>query len=362
MLLTILATIVVLGVLILVHELGHFVAAKAVDIEVPRFSIGIGPKAFGFRRGETEYVVSWLPLGGYVKMAGMADEEATAKLEGGMQPERVPSSRDFEAKPLWARTMVILAGVTMNWLFAIVAFSVLALQQGVVEPRVQEILEGSPAETIGLREGDLFLTVAGMKVRSPAQVTMAVEGHANEEIPLAVERNGEVLFLRAIPEPVTNFSELANDSVTIGRLGVMLGGEESLRAVALPAAIKHGWDETVYWTVSVVSFLRRLFLGESSVKELGGPIMIGQISGEAARAGFWSLLSFMAVISINLAVLNLLPIPVLDGGHMVFLAIEGLRGRALSVEQRIRWTTVGMVVVVGLMVYAIGNDLFRIFR
>ncbi|MDX1390341.1 MAG: site-2 protease family protein, partial [Acidobacteriota bacterium] len=159
MLLTIAVTILVLGVLIFVHELGHFLAAKSVDIEVPRFSIGLGPKMFGFRRGETEYVISWIPLGGYVKMAGMADEEVTSKLEGpdsGPTGEGAPlGPRDFDAKPLWARTLVITAGVIMNWVFAIIAFAAIAMGEGVVEPRITLVDEGSPAEEAGLMEGDL---------------------------------------------------------------------------------------------------------------------------------------------------------------------------------------------------------------
>ncbi len=353
--------VVVLGVLIFVHELGHFLAAKSVDIEVPRFSIGLGPKLFGFRRGETEYVISWLPLGGYVKMAGMADEAVSAPLEGGMTTDRTPSSRDFEAKPLWARTFVILAGVTMNWLFAVVAFTALTLQQGVVEPRVAEVVSESPAEESGLLAGDLMVAIDGRRVRDPTQVTMAIEQRPGEEITVTVEREGVRLELRATPEPVKRYSELAKDTVTIGRIGVMLGGPGSRREVGVVRAAGEGLSQTGYWTVTVTRFVKDLVTGRASLREVGGPVMIGQLSGRAARAGIWSLLFFTAIISVNLAVLNLLPIPVLDGGHLVFLAVEAVRGRALSMEQRIRWTTAGMVLVVGLMVWAIGNDLLRLF-
>ena len=160
MILTIAVTMLVLGVLIFVHELGHFMAAKSVDIEVSRFSIGLGPKMFGVQRGETEYVFSWMPLGGYVKMAGMADEEVTAKLEGGVEP--LPSSnsdRDFDAKPIWARVWVLSAGVMMNWLFAAIAFIAIAIGQGVNEPRITSVAEGSPAERAGLRADDLIRRV-----------------------------------------------------------------------------------------------------------------------------------------------------------------------------------------------------------
>jgi regulator of sigma E protease len=357
---TIGVTILVLGVLIFVHELGHFMAAKAVGIEVPRFSIGLGPKMFGFRRGETEYVLSWLPLGGYVKMAGMADEEVTSKLEGGLE-KRAPSSRDFEAKPVWARTLVILAGVIMNWLFAIGAFTALAVETGVLEPLVGEVTEGSPAEAAGLQPGDLIRAIDGTAVGEPTHVTLLIQRKPGEPVDILVERDGEMVRLRATPEPVEQYSEIARESLTVGRIGITVGAD-STRAVGPVEALGQGWGQTVYWTGTVIRFLKDLVTGRSSVRELGGPIMIGQISGEAARGGIWPLLAFMAVISINLAVLNLLPIPVLDGGHLVFLLIEGVRGRALSLDQRLRWTTAGMVVVVGLMIWAIGNDLMRLFR
>ncbi len=360
MVFTIAVTILVLGVLIFVHELGHFLAAKSVDIAVPRFSIGLGPKMVGFRRGETEYVISWLPLGGYVKMAGMADEQVTSKLEGGAEADTGPPSRDFEAKPLWARTLVITAGVLMNWLFAILAFTAMALGEGVVEPRVSAVNEGSAAEAAGLQVGDLIVAVDGTIVRQPTHVSILIERKPGEEVTLDVERDGRSLVLRAVPDSVELFSEVAREVVTLGRIGIGIGGEESLRQVGLAGALVEGWNQNVYWTGTVVRFLRDLVTGRSSAREVGGPIMIGQISGRAARLGIWALLGFMAIISINLAVLNLLPIPVLDGGHLLFLGIEAVRGRALSVEQRIRFTTVGMVVVVGLMLWAVGNDLLRL--
>ena len=360
MVLTIAVTVLVLGVLIFVHELGHFAAAKSVDIDVPRFSIGLGPKMFGFRRGETEYVVSWIPLGGYVKMAGMADDEVTSKLEGGSQGPAgaSPGPRDFDGKPLWARTFVICAGVFMNWLFALVAFSAIAMGEGVVIPRVADVLVDTPAEAAGFEVGDLILRVDGARVREPIQATILIERKPGEEVRFEVERGGQVVELRATPASVDLFNEIAQESRPVGRIGIQIG--EAARP-GVGQAVIHGWGGTVYWSRAVVQFLGDLLTGRSSAREVGGPIMIGQISGQAARAGFWRLLSFMAIISINLAVFNLLPIPVLDGGHLAFLGVEAIRGKALSVEQRLRFTTVGMVLVVGLMLWAVGNDLLRVF-
>ena len=366
MIVTILVTLIVLGVLIFVHELGHFAAAKSVGIDVPRFSIGLGPKMVGFRRGETEYVLSWIPLGGYVKMAGMADEEVTSTLEGGgggasehtARSEARPGPGDFDGKPLWARFFAISAGVIMNWMFAVVAFAAIAMGRGVFEPRIAEVAPGSPAAEAGLRSDDLVLRVDGGAVHDPAQVTMRIERRAGEPVDIVVERGGEQLTFVATPDAVEQYSDLTGESRTVGRIGISVGADGG-RADPI-AALGRGWSNAAYWGGAVLQFLGDLVTGRSSAREVGGPILIGEISGRAARAGFWELLSFMAIISINLAIFNLLPIPVLDGGHLLFLGIEAVRGRALSVQARMRFTTVGMVFVLALMVWAVGNDVLRV--
>ncbi len=364
MIVTILVTILVLGVLIFVHELGHFAAAKSVGIDVPRFSIGLGPKMVGFRQGGTEYVLSWIPLGGYVRMAGMADEEVTSTLEGGAGPDETarraaaPGPGDFDGKPLWARTLAISAGVIMNWMFAVVAFAAIAMGRGVLEPRIADVAPGSPAAEAGLRSGDLIRSVDGGAVHDPAQVTMRIERRAGEPVDIVVEREGERITFVATPEMVEQYSDLIGASRTVGRVGITIGAE---RGRAGPVeALERGWSNTAYWGGAVLQFLGDLVTGRSSAREVGGPILIGEISGRAARAGFWELLSFMAIISVNLAIFNLLPIPVLDGGHLLFLGIEAVRGRALSVQARVRFTTVGMVFVLLLMLWAVGNDVLRV--
>lgn len=289
----------------------------------------------------------------------MADEEVTSSLEGGADEDfEASSSRDFEAKPLWARIYVISAGVLMNWLFAVLAFGAIAVGEGVPEPRITDVSEGSPAEEAGLMVGDLITRVDGSAVREPGQVTLLIERRVDEPVSIVVERGGEEVRVVATPAPVEEFSELMGESRTVGRVGIAIGSE--IVHLGPVAALGRGWNNTVYWTGAVFQFLGDLITGRSSAREVGGPILIGQISGQAARAGFWALLGFMAIISINLAVFNLLPIPVLDGGHLLFLGIEAVRGKALSLEQRLRFTTVGMVFVVGLMLWAVGNDLLRV--
>jgi regulator of sigma E protease len=460
MLTTILATLVVLGVLILVHELGHFWAAKAVDIEVPRFSIGFGPKVVGFRRGETEFVISALPLGGYVKMAGMEEME---HIEGG--PEAQPGAdadsaaprergvrraRDFESKPLWARAFVISAGVIMNLLFAVVVFAAVAMAYGVPavpEPTIGGIVEerlppgtealadvdygarvtrvgnydvadfndlrlaflrsragsldihfeqrapvtielpavdtlraslvaafepvlavppvighvepGGPGEQGGLRSGDRVVRAGERDIETWQQLVAAIEQSPGRPIALVVQRNGASVPLELVPEARVLETGREYGRIQVGVAPGVAGLPREHRGVV--AAAGHGVRETWQMMTLIVDFLGGMFTGRQSPRDVGGPLLIGELSGQFARAGLEAFLSFMAIFSVNLAILNLLPIPVLDGGHLVFLAIEGVRGRPLSIDQRMRFTQVGLVVIIGIMVWALGNDLLRFF-
>ena len=449
---TIIATIIVLGVLIFVHELGHFATAKWADIEVPRFSIGLGPKMIGFTRGETEYVIAWLPLGGYVRMAGMDDMEA---LEGGEHDatEAKSSGRDFESKSLPARALVISAGVIMNFLFAWLLFAIIGLGWGVRQapeavvgdvteqfltpetlalaeiPRgarltsvngtevgdwsqVQQALNGavdadslrlafddgatlavplpetdslrgrvlsamepavdrapavgsvsddSPAERAGLQAGDRFVRVAGDTITDWQELVAAVVARPGESVPAVVERDGERLELTLTPKRL----DVADGAMVIGWLGVtptmrVIDGYPREHMGPMRAVV-HGGEETYRITTMILGYLGGLFTGAESPRDVGGPILIYQISEQVVQIGFDAFLNFMALFSVNLAILNLLPIPILDGGQLMFLAVEGIRGRALSIEQRIRLSQVGLVLVVAIMVWALANDVLRLF-
>lgn len=443
--LTLLAFLVVIGVLVFVHELGHLLAAKAVDIEVPRFSIGFGPRLTGFRWGETEYVISLLPLGGYVRMAGQEDVSA---LEGGEEEiEHVPSPRDFDAKPLWARALVISAGVVMNFLFAILVLGFVAFfygeplnpttqvvvsgevapeaaalaeiptgaelsrvgnvpvgswnevvealegapagpvtltfadappvdlqlpandsaraellnpMQPFVAPVVGEISPGSPAAQAGLQRGDRILVADGIPVPTWSAFVELVRARPNQSLELLVERGGEEVTLRSV---VGSERELDAEMqrVEIGRLGVAPEQQLVFRKMGLLPAARYGLETTWSTSALIVTLVGDLLTGEASPRTLGGPLAIGQLSGQAARYGAEMFLQWMALLSVNLAVLNLLPIPVLDGGQLLFIGVEAVRGRPLSIEQRLRLSHLGLILVVGIMVWAITNDFLRFF-
>ncbi|MDQ3388233.1 MAG: RIP metalloprotease RseP, partial [Gemmatimonadota bacterium] len=330
-------------------------AAKAVDIAAPRFSIGMGPRVWGFRWGETEYVISALPLGGYVRMAGMADDETTV-VEGG-EEEEVDPARTFDAKPLWARALVISAGVIMNFLFAVVVFVGLGAAYGkaVAAPVLGEILPDRPAAAAGLRSGDHIREAGGHPVGSWDEFVEIVEASPDRPLALVVERGGVRLPTAVTPESAPG----AGEGERVGKIGAGVGMQVEHIPLSPTESVAYGFQRTWDFGAMIVVLVGKLIIGEESLRNLGGPLTIGQVSGEAARLGVETFLSFMAIISVNLAILNLLPIPILDGGHLLFLGIEGVRGKALSVESRVRMSQVGMVMVVALMLWAITNDVLR---
>lgn len=441
--LTILATLVALSVLILIHEFGHFFAAKSVGIAAPRFSLGLGPRVAGFKWGETDFVISAIPLGGYVKMAGMEDDEAMESLEGGVQPEPVDPSRTFDAKPIWARVWVISAGVVMNLLFALLVNIGLAAFQGepyisetrlapvttlggsatqaaqvpvgarvtavagqpvsdyseiiralraapagpvslaleerpavslqlppagaqrdtllsalapFAEPVLGEVSPDNPAAKAGLRPGDRIVSIGGQAMTTWPQVVERVRASPGKPLALVVERNGERRNVTLTPR-----SEREQDAV-VGKIGAAGLPQTAFRKLGFGQALSVGTQETVRMVTLLLTTLRDLFTGALSPRNLGGLLAIGEASGESAQQGLGSYFLFLAFLSVNLAVLNLLPIPILDGGHLMFLAVEAIRGRPLSLEARIRLSHVGLIIVVGLMLWANGNDVVRLIE
>ncbi|UCC73090.1 MAG: RIP metalloprotease RseP [Gemmatimonadota bacterium] len=356
---SILAFVIVLGVLIVVHEFGHFITAKLAGIAVPRFSIGLGPRVWGFRSGETEYVISALPLGGYVKMAGMGEDEALETLEGGKSDLEVPPERRFESKAVATRAAVISAGVVMNFVFAIIAYSGLAYDRSWI-PLIGGVREDSPAQEAGVQAGDLITAVDDQEIDMWLEFAGYVSQRPGETVTLRVLRDGQEVELQSrIERAVTVVDSVSGDSIVHGQIGVYRDTINVRRALGLGGSLAAGTRQTFGITGLILEFLGQLITGQASARDVGGPILIGQLSGQAARAGAAALLNFMAFLSVNLAVLNLLPIPILDGGHLVFLAVEAVRGRALSLQTRARLSQVGFILILAIMVWAITSDVLR---
>jgi regulator of sigma E protease len=426
---TILAFAFVLGVLIFVHELGHFVMARRVGVRVLKFSLGFGPRLAGFKRGDTEYVLSAIPLGGYVKMAGENPDDP-----------RTGRDDEFLSKTKWQRFQILIMGPLMNLILAVVVTAFVLMNGAEIPsfqskpPVVGQIAPGSPAEKGGIRTGDLIVSVAGREVKTWEQFFIAVGTRPDRETPVVYERDGRQVSTTVTPTPQTKYevgdigvlpdshphvgsilpgspaeksglktgdvilkvdetvvtfpnqlvdviSKKADTPVTMtivrngaeqlvhitpelnggrGRIGINIGEDVikikpgPIDAVAMSFQRNYDSAKLIFQTVG------QLITRETSTRQLMGPLAIAQLSGESAQAGWLPLFALMASISLNLGLLNLLPIPVLDGGHIFIMTLEGLARRDFSVKVKEKMFLAGFAVLLMLMVTVIYNDLTRI--
>ncbi|MFP4036612.1 MAG: RIP metalloprotease RseP [Desulfobacteraceae bacterium] len=351
--------LVVLGVLIFFHELGHFLVAKAFDVKVLKFSLGFGGKLAGKKIGETEYLISAVPLGGYVKMLGEDDE-------GEEGPEAIsPEDREraFSAQHPLKRIAIVAAGPMFNFFLALVLFWGFFMVMGSEErlPEVGQVREGSPAYQAGIEEGDRIISIDGSPVDSWAELQSTVGAKPGRPLTLLVQRDREVFEVTVVPE-ISTVKNIFGEEVETPLIGILASG--SLRTVdlgpgeSLAAAWIKTWEITVLTVKTVVKLLQRVI----PIETVGGPIMIGQMTGQIAKESLAYLIPFMAVISVNLAVLNLLPVPVLDGGVIVFLLIELAIGRPLSIKKRELAQKVGIGLLVVLMAVIFYNDISRLLE
>ena len=413
--------IIALGILVFVHELGHFLVAKKAGIRVDRFSLGFPPKMFGVQVGETEYCISWIPFGGYVKVAGMADVGADAA---------TGEPWEFPSKPIWVRMAVIFAGPLMNFIFAFVAFTFVFLQFGietrestVVSPEensasaraglvdhdrivsvdgqevansheligalrkaqgealtleiqrdkefltlelpasaelsyglsimaptlVGSVESGMPAEEIGLLRGDRITRVAGHRVRSWSEMSSVIRQYPEKEIEIGWKRRGQYMQAQVTP------AESQRGGETIGLIGI--GRHISRVEVGPGEAVIMGAKGVYGSSWLILDFLGELFQGDRSADELGGPLRIAQLAGKTAEQGASQFIYFLAFLSVQLAILNLLPIPVLDGGHLTFLSLEAIMRRPPSVRVRELSQQIGLAIMLCIMVLVVFNDL-----
>ncbi len=425
----ILAFLFVLGVLIFVHELGHYVMAKRLGVRVLTFSLGFGPKILKFRRGDTEYCISAIPLGGYVKMAGENPDDA-----------RSGSPDEFLSKTKWERFQILIMGPAMNIALAVIVMAIVLMQGADVpvyqdQPPVVGMVEpGSPADEAGIRRGDLILSVAGDDTETWEDLFVATVTRANRDVPVTLLRDGQTMgvtarlrartrfedgYLGALPdvnpyiESVTKGEPADRAGLKSGDVIVAVNGERVVFRPRLIEAISRNAGREVDLTIrrdgreqhvkvtpekrgdrgmigvslreatkafkpspleAIGLSIRRniefsglifrtlggLFVGETSPRQLMGPLAIAQLSGESAAMGWMALFTLMAGISLNLGLLNLLPIPVLDGGHIFIMALEGIARRDFSMAVKEKMFLAGFVVLMMLMVTVIYNDLTRI--
>jgi len=387
---TIWAFIILLGVLITIHEYGHFMAARSVGVQVERFSIGVPPRfltiesvdsgylfrIFFFKRTEgswkwkpvmekhiersgrvgsnTEYVIALLPLGGYVKMAGMIDESMDTKI--------TYEENEFMSKPLWAKIWILSAGVIMNTVLAFIIFASLGYYQGsaevVDEPIVRETIADMPAELAGMLPGDRIKKIDDNDIQTWEELTTIVKAKPDAEIKLVIERDGAIM--NTLVTSTTSIIPTKGGMDTVGVLGIY--PELIYTSITLNEAVSIGWSRTIGSFVMIIESLRMLGSGEASVKDFGGPIMIAQLAGQTAEAGFVPFLTFMALLSVNLAFLNILPIPGLDGGHIFIHLVEFAIRKPLTLKTRIVIQQIGMAFLLLLMVTIIFQDITRLFN
>lgn len=357
---TIFSFIVVLGILIFVHEFGHFIVAKLFNVKVLKFSLGFGPRLFGRRIGETDYQVSALPLGGYVNMLGEnpADKDDPA--------DPADAERSFAGKPLSQRFLIVAAGPFFNLAFAVLLFFMIYALVGMPQPipgtKIGEVAPASPAAEAGLQAGDSILAVNGVATEDWEDVSRLIRDSEGSPVALDIRRNGEVLQVTSTPEKqeVKNiFGEVVGQRYM---LGVTRSSEVEYRSVSLFEALGAGFAQTwgLIWLtlVAIVKMIQQII----PATELGGPILIAQLAGQQMEVGWINFVYFIALISINLGILNLLPIPVLDGGHLVFFTVEAITGRPVSMRVREVAQQVGILLLLALMFFVFYNDIMRLFN
>lgn len=379
-----LAPLIVFGIVIFVHELGHFMAAKFFGVYAPRFSVGFGPALWRRRRGETEYILAAVPLGGYVRMASK-DDESTAFLEGGGEdaiareqeggakkprdwdpeamiphgPKPIPPHRWFESKPLWQRVIILLAGVTMNVLLAwvVTVGSVAAFGEPYLPAVVDSVVAGRPAANAGLLSGDSVTAIDGQTITTFAEMVTIISARPGQATSVDVVRNGTAQRITVTPLAEDFTDPISGGTQRVGRIGVMPRGEIARHRVGPGAAIVTGSKATLAMAGSIVGVVRGLLSGNVGVENLGGPIAIARVSVEAAQGGLEIFLGLIAFLSINIAVLNLLPIPVLDGGQILIHVLEAVKGSPFSPRAREYILRAGLALILMLLVIVMYNDI-----
>lgn len=349
---SIIAFVVVLAVLIFVHELGHFLVARWCRVRVLTFAIGFGPNLFAWSRNGTEYAVKAIPLGGYVKMFGEdPDEDLT-------EEERKGS---FAGKAVWQRMAIVFAGPLFNMLTALVIFcGVFLWGVPVLTSQIGTVQEGSAGERAGFVAEDTITAIDGRAITDWEQIRSVIQETGGRTVDVTVNRNGDTVHLAVTPER-TPTKNIFGEDIQVWLIGIGPKGTLVTRRYDPFTAVWMGVERTYEVTKLTVTGIVKLIQRVIPSDTIGGPILIAQMAGEQANEGLLNVLLFVALLSINLGILNLLPIPVLDGGHLVFLGAEAVLGRPVSIRVREVAQQAGLFLLLALMVFAFYNDIMRIF-
>ena len=361
-----LAVVLVLGGLIFFHELGHFSVARMLGIGVRTFSLGFGPKLITLRRGKTDYCLSLVPLGGYVALAGEEDGDTPVPPEGKeVDGVLFPPEELFSERPAWHRLLVVLAGPVANFILALIIYCALAWVQGqtYLLPVIGGVMAGSPAAEAGIQPGDTILSIDGKTITMWNEVPESIGSGQGAPVSIVLMRDGQEQSLVLTPKSGTRPNVFGEEEQAwlIGISAPTDASHVGSRPLGPLASIKAGMDRTWETIVFTCESFAKLIQRVVPLDNVGGPILIAQIVGKTADVGFAAVMSIAALISINLGILNLLPIPVLDGGHSVFLLLEMITRRPVSLTARDYATRVGMGLLLLLMLFATWNDLSRLF-
>ena len=345
--LTIIAFIFVFSILIFFHEFGHFIAAKASGVRVYKFSFGFGPRILGFTKNQTEYVICLIPLGGYVKMAGEMGQESVKETS-----EEVAEEQRFDKKSLGIRALIVALGPFMNIATAVVIFSLIFLLNGipVVTNSVSTVIENGPAERAGIFSGDKIIAVNSTKMEDPNRIANIINESSGEKLQITLDREGDTIEVFVIPE--------YDDSYKKSLIGITF--EIFVEKINIFSAFYRGLIATGNIIKLIFSNTMEMITGKVPL-EIAGPLGIAQMTGEAAKLGFLNLLYFTAILSIFIGLFNLLPIPILDGGHIIILAVEKLRGKPLEAEKISFMYFIGISLMIIIFIIATYKDILRVF-
>ena len=362
--------VIALTILVFVHEMGHYSVARLCNVKVEVFSIGFGPEIIGWNdKAGTRWKICIIPLGGYVKMFGEGDEavEDTGQNQNGQKISDDDKAVSFQYKSLFQRSSIVFAGPLINFLFAIIAFAGIFMTVGLPNSNSDQLIAkigklsvGAPAEISGFEVGDRIIEIDNQKVIYFSDLQEIVKSRPNKKVLIRALRGGVEIVLELTTSSRIVKNE-AGENIKIGLLGVSVApGEISYVRQGVFKSIYLGMERTYNFTVQILKYIRDIFIGKQSTDELGGIIRIAQISGQVAELGLVSFVSFLAILSVNLGLINLFPIPMLDGGHLVFYAIEAVIGKPLSARIQEYLLKFGLFIVLFIFLFVTWNDLVHL--